>query len=172
MTSVEKHFKLCARCRMVRYCSKECQSADWSRHRLECGTVEKKEKKIITRWLKRKGLLIREVIRLLLTPKILKTNTLLFQLSYTPGAKPPILVENVNVILAPTRAPAGFSTDLLGFDCLVRVSFNVRNVDTGKITTVGQEKRLFKEKFYKDDKKLMYVIADLNKEASHLDYFE
>lgn len=29
-------FKKCARCKYTRYCSRECQSADWKKHKTEC----------------------------------------------------------------------------------------------------------------------------------------
>ena len=29
-------FRLCQGCFMVRYCSKDCQKADWKRHKIEC----------------------------------------------------------------------------------------------------------------------------------------
>lgn len=34
----ESKFKLCSKCRLVRYCSKECQSNDWQQHKMTCGT--------------------------------------------------------------------------------------------------------------------------------------
>ena len=37
--------KKCMRCEGVRYCSKECQKADWKRHKPECKVVKKKEEK-------------------------------------------------------------------------------------------------------------------------------
>mmetsp|Transcript_11078 Transcript_11078/g.18108 ORF Transcript_11078/g.18108 Transcript_11078/m.18108 type:complete len:131 (+) Transcript_11078:100-492(+) len=32
-------FKVCSRCRQVRYCGRECQAADWQRHRQHCVPV-------------------------------------------------------------------------------------------------------------------------------------
>lgn len=29
-------FKVCAKCKNTHYCSKKCQIADWSEHKLEC----------------------------------------------------------------------------------------------------------------------------------------
>lgn len=34
-------FRVCARCRFARYCSKECQRADWSAHKPSCFAVER-----------------------------------------------------------------------------------------------------------------------------------
>jgi hypothetical protein len=32
----EVNFKCCGHCKMVRYCSTECQKADWSKHKVVC----------------------------------------------------------------------------------------------------------------------------------------
>lgn len=34
--SREKKVHRCSRCRSARYCSKECQRADWAKHKTEC----------------------------------------------------------------------------------------------------------------------------------------
>ena len=31
-----KHMKACSACKVARYCSRQCQHADWRRHRAEC----------------------------------------------------------------------------------------------------------------------------------------
>lgn len=38
----EKLFR-CTRCKLVEYCSKECQVADWKSHKLNCNTLSKKK---------------------------------------------------------------------------------------------------------------------------------
>lgn len=37
--TMEQRLKKCMSCRSVRYCSKECQRADWERHKMECVLV-------------------------------------------------------------------------------------------------------------------------------------
>mmetsp|Transcript_1938 Transcript_1938/g.2863 ORF Transcript_1938/g.2863 Transcript_1938/m.2863 type:complete len:100 (+) Transcript_1938:990-1289(+) len=34
-----KGFRNCSRCKRIAYCSKECQRADWKRHKEECAVV-------------------------------------------------------------------------------------------------------------------------------------
>lgn len=35
-----EHLRECSRCRGIRYCSKECQAADWSVHKQACSKEE------------------------------------------------------------------------------------------------------------------------------------
>jgi hypothetical protein len=35
--SKENEYSRCGRCRMARYCSRECQRADWPHHMIDCG---------------------------------------------------------------------------------------------------------------------------------------
>jgi hypothetical protein len=37
-----KTLKMCAKCRLVSYCGKECQTADWPTHKKGCKTPEKR----------------------------------------------------------------------------------------------------------------------------------
>ena len=36
----DNHFKLCSRCRIQRYCCKNCQVADWEHHKIVCSSDE------------------------------------------------------------------------------------------------------------------------------------
>lgn len=46
MTDIEGKFMQCAKCRRTSYCSKECQRADWKRHKPECSPESKGALKI------------------------------------------------------------------------------------------------------------------------------
>jgi len=35
----DDELKFCSSCRVVKYCSKECQKADWKKHKLQCKTL-------------------------------------------------------------------------------------------------------------------------------------
>ena len=35
---------ICSRCKIIKYCSKECQVADWKRHKTECFKIPKIKK--------------------------------------------------------------------------------------------------------------------------------
>ena len=45
-TTIKKALKLCQRCHAVRYCSKECQTADWLQHKLVCVRIGPGEKAV------------------------------------------------------------------------------------------------------------------------------
>ena len=43
-----KQMKVCSRCNIIRYCSRECQSQDWSNHKLICiKSTKQKHNKIV-----------------------------------------------------------------------------------------------------------------------------
>jgi hypothetical protein len=45
--AVRKKMVYCAECRVVNYCSRECQVADWQHHKKECGKSGKKFQKLL-----------------------------------------------------------------------------------------------------------------------------
>ena len=38
--NIGRRFKVCSKCRLQRYCSKECQTADWPEHMQKCGGLK------------------------------------------------------------------------------------------------------------------------------------
>ena len=43
--------RACGKCKLIRYCGKECQIADWKRHKTICNLVSLKKKMMVTRQL-------------------------------------------------------------------------------------------------------------------------